>query len=184
MSSLLACSLLIHSCAITSFHFSIGCRGEEFCWRHCLGYLRDSSLALIISLWPLFCTLKRRSIGRSCWERMLFHYSSRDCYARFWSTWDTHQTLSWTRASRDSTSIAARGAITDWDTNYMRAPAPAVPSTEPIPEVAPSAPHATPRTPLVIPPISEPSPSSEPRITISISDYRGLCHTLQALATS
>ena len=66
----------------------------------------------------------------------------------------------------------------------MRAPAPAVPSTEPIPEVAPSAPHATPRTPLVISPISEPSPSSEPRITISISDYRGLCHTLQALATS
>ena len=66
----------------------------------------------------------------------------------------------------------------------MRAPAPTVPSTEPIPEVAPSAPAATPRTPLVIPPISEPSPSSEPRIAISISEYRGLCHTLQALTTS
>ena len=69
----------------------------------------------------------------------------------------------------------------------MRAPAhaaPTVASLEPSPEVAPSASQATPRTPLVIPPISEPSPSSEPRITISISDYRGLCHTLQALATS
>ncbi|RVW20719.1 hypothetical protein CK203_115925 [Vitis vinifera] len=60
----------------------------------------------------------------------------------------------------------------------MRAPAPVVPSIEPIPEVAPSAPPATPRTPPVIPPISEPSPSSEPRIPISISEYRGLCHTL------
>ncbi|RVW57864.1 hypothetical protein CK203_116851 [Vitis vinifera] len=38
------------------------------------GYLRDSSLALIISLWPLFCTLKRRSIRRSCSEPMLFHF--------------------------------------------------------------------------------------------------------------
>ena len=63
-------------------------------------------------------------------------------------------------------------------------PAPAVTSTEPILEVAPSAPPATPRTPLVIPLISEPFPSSEPRIAISISDYRGLCHTFQALATS
>ncbi|RVW22973.1 hypothetical protein CK203_093678 [Vitis vinifera] len=42
----------------------------------------------------------------------------------------------------------------------MRAPAPTVPSIEPIPEVAPFAPSATPWTPL------------------------GLCHTLQALATS
>ncbi|RVW12774.1 hypothetical protein CK203_108795 [Vitis vinifera] len=32
--------------------------------------------------------------------------------------------------------------------------------------------------------IPEPSPSSEPRIAISISEYRGLCHTLQALTTS
>ena len=63
-------------------------------------------------------------------------------------------------------------------------PAPTVTSTEPILEVAPSAPPATPRTPLVIPLISEPFPSSEPRIAISISDYRGLCHTFQALATS
>ncbi|KAL6340758.1 hypothetical protein AAG906_027922 [Vitis piasezkii] len=29
-----------------------------------------------------------------------------------------------------------------------------------------------------------PTPSSEPRIPISISEYRGLCHTLQALTTS
>ncbi|RVW59417.1 hypothetical protein CK203_106256 [Vitis vinifera] len=66
----------------------------------------------------------------------------------------------------------------------MRALAPAVPSTEPIPEVAPSAPPATPQTPPVIQSISEPPPSSEPRIAISISEYRGLCHTLQALTTS
>ncbi|KAL6313172.1 hypothetical protein AAG906_016755 [Vitis piasezkii] len=63
-------------------------------------------------------------------------------------------------------------------------PAPAVASTEHILEVAPSASQATPRTPPVIPPISEPSPSAEPRIAISIIEYRGLCHTLQALATS
>ena len=47
-----------------------------------------------------------------------------------------------------------------------------------------SAPFATPQTPPVIPSISEPPPSSEPRIAISIFDYRGLCHTLQALTTS
>ena len=62
-------------------------------------------------------------------------------------------------------------------------PAPAVASTKPILKVAPSAPQATPRTPLVIPPISKPSPSFEPRIVISIIEYRGLCHTFQALAT-
>ncbi|RVW68101.1 hypothetical protein CK203_062203 [Vitis vinifera] len=66
----------------------------------------------------------------------------------------------------------------------MRVPAPAVPSSEPIPEVAPSAPHDTPRTPHVIPPISEPSPSLSLGQSISISEYRGLCHTLQALTTS
>ncbi|XP_034679713.1 lysine-rich arabinogalactan protein 19-like [Vitis riparia] len=63
-------------------------------------------------------------------------------------------------------------------------PALAVASTEHIPEVAPSAPQATPQTPPVIPPISEPSPSAEPRIAISIIEYRGLCNTFQALATS
>ena len=55
---------------------------------------------------------------------------------------------------------------------------------EPIPEVTPSALPTTPQTPPVIPPTSEPSPSSEPRIAIPISEYRGLCHTFQALATS
>ena len=66
----------------------------------------------------------------------------------------------------------------------MRAPAPAVPSVEPIPEVAPSASPATPRPPPVIPTTSESSSSFEPRTTISISEYRALCHTLQALTTS
>ena len=66
----------------------------------------------------------------------------------------------------------------------MRAPTPAVPSIEPIPEVTPSAPPATPGTPPVIPSTSKPFSSSELRIAIFISGYRGLCHTLQALATS
>ncbi|XP_034708935.1 cell surface glycoprotein 1-like [Vitis riparia] len=63
-------------------------------------------------------------------------------------------------------------------------PTPTVASIEPLPEVTPSAPQTTSQTPPVIPPISEPSPSSEPRIAISIIEYRGLCHTFQALATS
>ena len=65
-----------------------------------------------------------------------------------------------------------------------RPPAPTVSSIEPIPEVPPSAHQATPRTPLVIPPLSEPSPLAEPRIVIPIIEYRGLCHTFQALTTS
>nr|CAN62448.1 hypothetical protein VITISV_024008 [Vitis vinifera] len=63
-------------------------------------------------------------------------------------------------------------------------PAPTVAPTEHIPEVAPSTPQATPQTPPVIPPTLEPSPSAEPRITIPIIEYKGLCHTFQALATS
>ena len=67
----------------------------------------------------------------------------------------------------------------------MRAPAPAVPSTGLMPEVAPSARPATPGTPLVIPSTLEPPPPpSEPRIAISIFEFRGLCHTLQTLTTS
>ena len=66
----------------------------------------------------------------------------------------------------------------------MRAPDPAVPSIEPIPEVAPSTPLTTPRTPPVIPSTSEPSPPPESRIAISVSEFRGLRHTLQTLTTS
>ena len=68
----------------------------------------------------------------------------------------------------------------------IRAPAHAANAApaEPIPEVAPSAPPATPQTPPVIPATSESSSSSEPRIAISIFEYRGLCHTLQTLTTS
>ncbi|RVW81114.1 hypothetical protein CK203_044663 [Vitis vinifera] len=39
-------------------------------------------------------------------------------------------------------------------------------------------------SPCYSPPTSEPSPSIEPRIAIPIIEYRGLCHTFQALATS
>ncbi|KAL6340789.1 hypothetical protein AAG906_030911 [Vitis piasezkii] len=63
-------------------------------------------------------------------------------------------------------------------------PAPAVASTEHILEDTPSTPQATPQMPPVILLTSEPSPLAEPRIAISIIEYRGLCHTFQALATS
>ncbi|WKA06761.1 hypothetical protein VitviT2T_024646 [Vitis vinifera] len=59
-----------------------------------------------------------------------------------------------------------------------------VASSEPTPEVSPSTPQVTPQPPPIIPPTSEPSPSAEPRIAIPIIEYRGLCHTFQALATS
>ncbi|KAL6345502.1 hypothetical protein AAG906_017225 [Vitis piasezkii] len=51
-------------------------------------------------------------------------------------------------------------------------------------DTQPPAPTATPQPPPVIPPTSEPSPSAESRIAIPIIEYRGLCHTFQALATS
>ena len=66
----------------------------------------------------------------------------------------------------------------------MRAPAPVVPSTGLMPKVAPSARPTTPGTPPVIPSTLESLPPSESRITISISKFRGLCHTLQTLTTS
>ena len=66
----------------------------------------------------------------------------------------------------------------------MRAPAPAVPSTGLMPEVASSAPPATPGTSPVVPTTFERPPPSESRITISISEFRGLCHTLQTLTTT
>ena len=60
----------------------------------------------------------------------------------------------------------------------IRAPAPTVPSTGPMPEVASSAPSATPKTPLIVPAASKPHPS-ESSIAISISEFRGLCHTFR-----
>ncbi|XP_034679802.1 proline-rich protein 36-like [Vitis riparia] len=66
----------------------------------------------------------------------------------------------------------------------MRAPAPAMPSIGPMPEVASSAPPATPGTPLVVPATSEPPPPFESRIAISISEFRGLCHTMQTLTAT
>ena len=65
----------------------------------------------------------------------------------------------------------------------IRAPASAVPSTGPTPEVASSAPPITPRTPPVVPITSVPHPS-ESSIAISISEFRGLCHTFQTLTAT
>ena len=55
-----------------------------------------------------------------------------------------------------------------------RAPAPAVPYADP----------TTPQPSPVFSATSQPSSSAEPRTTISISEYRALCHTLQTLTTS
>ena len=65
----------------------------------------------------------------------------------------------------------------------IRAHAPIVPSTGPMPEVASFAPPATPRTLPVVLATSEPHPS-ESSIAISISEFRGLCYTLQTLTTT
>ncbi|RVW13948.1 hypothetical protein CK203_115413 [Vitis vinifera] len=176
-------------------------------------YLRDSFLALIISLWPLFCTLKRRSIGRSCSKRMPFHFCSQGCYVRSWSTWDIHPSLSlsadicleiftlekYMSMTAYGVELGAPARLEHPEIPYpeqreeaqlieipvdMRAPAPRVSSIWHIPEVTPSTPPATPGTPPVIPSKSESSPPPESRISISISEFRGLCHTLQTLTTS
>ena len=65
-----------------------------------------------------------------------------------------------------------------------RAPAPAVPSTRPMLEVAPSAPLGTPGTPPVAQATSEPPHPSQSSIAISSSEFRGLCHTLQTLTAT
>ena len=52
-----------------------------------------------------------------------------------------------------------------------------------MPKVASFAPPATPGTPPVVPATSEPHPS-ESSITISILEFRGLCHTLQTLTAT
>ena len=58
-----------------------------------------------------------------------------------------------------------------------------MPSIGPMPEVASSAPLATPGTPPVVPAISELHPF-ESKIAISISEFRGLYHTLQTLTAT
>ncbi|RVW71794.1 hypothetical protein CK203_055189 [Vitis vinifera] len=57
-------------------------------------------------------------------------------------------------------------------------------STKPIHKGIPSAFPATHNTPPVIPAASEPSTSAEPRMTIPLSEYRDLCHTLQTLTAT
>ncbi|RVW84663.1 hypothetical protein CK203_044589 [Vitis vinifera] len=52
----------------------------------------------------------------------------------------------------------------------------------PMPEVASFAPPTTPRTPPIVPP-SEPH-LAKSIVAISISDFRGLCHTLQTLTAT
>ncbi|KAL6346202.1 hypothetical protein AAG906_027949 [Vitis piasezkii] len=72
----------------------------------------------------------------------------------------------WTRASRDTTARGATTAIVVLT-----------------PEATSSAPPTTPGTPPVVPATSAPHPS-ESSITISISEFKGLCHTLQTLTTT
>nr|CAN82693.1 hypothetical protein VITISV_044325 [Vitis vinifera] len=61
--------------------------------------------------------------------------------------------------------------------------APAAPFTVPMPKVTFSTPPTIPRTPPVVPATSAPPPF-ESTITISASEFRGLCHTLQTLTTT
>ena len=63
------------------------------------------------------------------------------------------------------------------------APAPAAPSTVLMPEATSSTPPTIPGTPPVVPATSAPPPP-ESSITISASEFRGLCHTLQTLTTT
>ena len=65
----------------------------------------------------------------------------------------------------------------------MRGPAPTMPSTGSMPKVASSTPHVAPGTPPVVPAASKPHPS-ESSVAIPISEFRGLCHTLQTLNTT
>ncbi|KAL6315784.1 hypothetical protein AAG906_008169 [Vitis piasezkii] len=62
-------------------------------------------------------------------------------------------------------------------------PAPTAPTTVPMPEATSSAPPTTLAAPPVVPATSTPLPS-ESSITISTSEFRGLCHTLQTLSTT
>ncbi|KAL6319843.1 hypothetical protein AAG906_036911 [Vitis piasezkii] len=72
-------------------------------------------------------------------------------------------------------SLQCRAGSPSWKTPAdTRAPAPAVPSADP----------TTPQPSPVFSATSQPSSSAEPRTTISISEYRALCHTLQTLTTS
>ena len=66
----------------------------------------------------------------------------------------------------------------------MRTLASTVAFTGPMPEVASSAPPATPGTSPIVPATSEPPPPSESRIAITLLEFRGLCHTLQTLTAS
>ncbi|KAL6346214.1 hypothetical protein AAG906_027968 [Vitis piasezkii] len=62
-------------------------------------------------------------------------------------------------------------------------PAPTTPSIVPTPEATSSAPLTILEAPPVVPATSAPPPS-ESSITISTSEFRGLCHTLQTLSTT
>ena len=57
-------------------------------------------------------------------------------------------------------------------------PAHAAPFTVPMAEATSSAPPTTSEAPSVVPTTSAPHPPSESSITISTSDFKGLCHTL------
>ena len=62
-------------------------------------------------------------------------------------------------------------------------PAPAAPSTVPMPEATFYAPPTTPKAPPVVPATSAPPPSKS-SITISTLEFKGLCQTLHTLSTT
>nr|CAN74485.1 hypothetical protein VITISV_008161 [Vitis vinifera] len=189
-----------------------GCRGEEFCWRHYIGYLRDSSFGphhlIMAALLYFEEKVHQKKLLRADAIPLLFPrllcqilehlgYPSEPHLERKRICREVFTLDKWKNMTAYSAEPGAPAGVehpgiphaeqpqepqpieTPADT---RAPTPAMSSAEPIPEVAPSASPATPRPPPVIPAISEPSSSFEPRTTIS--EYRALCHTLQALTTS
>ena len=144
---------------------------------------------------------------------MPFHFSFPDCYVRFWSTWDTQQSLSLSiDAFVERYSLSTNGRVwqhmvqsrkpqldqniqtfhiqsSQRSHNQLRyrwyestCPCSALFRAYTWGCTLCSSWHTTDSSCYST--ISEPSPSSEPRIAISISEYRGLCHTLQALTTS
>ncbi|RVW84619.1 hypothetical protein CK203_044634 [Vitis vinifera] len=70
---------------------------------------------------------------RSCSEQMLFHFSSPDCYAGFWSTWELGAPTGPEHPEIPHPEHPEEPQLVEIPAD-MRAPAPTVPSIETIPE--------------------------------------------------
>ncbi|RVW36266.1 hypothetical protein CK203_103022 [Vitis vinifera] len=131
---------------------------------------------------------EEKSIRTSCSELMSFLYCSPDCY------YPTEPQLERKRICREIFTLDKWTNMTAYSVE-PGAPAGVEQPEEPQPietptdtrALAPAVPYADPTTPQPSPVFlatSQPSSSAEPRTTMSISEYRALCHTLQTLTTS